>query len=227
VKKVLEDYLASDKPIPSLDRIAASLGYAVDQSLRQKVPELCRALSTRIAQQKRARVAAIEPALEQALQKTPPPNLLQVAKGLGFSAACVLKARAPGLYEKLKKHRQAYQERCRVELRGRLEAALGENPPPSLKSVYLRFGITESIMNTSFPELRRAIGLRHRQYQQQQAQLRRDAVRSEIREIVWMVHAQGICPSVARVTSLLKSGSPREWRLVSNAVSHARRELID
>lgn len=227
VKKVLEDYLASDKSIPPLDRIAVSLGYAVDQSLRQKFPELCRALSVRIAEQKRARVAAIEPALEQAFQETPPPSLLQVAKGLGFSAACVLKARASDLYEKLKKHRRAYHERCRVELRGRLETALVENPAPSLKSVYLRFGITESIMNTSFPELRRTIGLRHRQHQQQQAQLRRDAVRAEIREIVRMLHAQGICPSVARVTSLLKNGSPRKWRLVSNAVSDARRELID
>jgi hypothetical protein len=87
VKKALEDYLASDKPIPTLDRIAASLGYAVDQSLRQKFPELCRALSMRIAQQKQARVAAIEPALEHALQETPPPSLLQVAKRLGFSAS--------------------------------------------------------------------------------------------------------------------------------------------
>ena len=104
MKKVLEDYFASDKPIPTLDRIAARLGYAVDQSLRQKFPELCLALSARIAQQKRARVAAIEPALERALQETPPPSLLEVAKRLGFSASCVLKSHVPVLYEKLKQH---------------------------------------------------------------------------------------------------------------------------
>ena len=226
VKKVLEDYLASSSPIPPLDRIAAGLGYATDQSVRRKFPELCLALSARIAEQRRARVAAIEPALEEALQQNPPPSLLQVAKRLGFSAACVLKAHAPGLYEKVKEHRQAHEERCRVELRGKLEAALMENPPPSLKSVYSRLGVTESIVTTSFPELREAIGLRHRQHQRQQAQLRRDAVRAEIREIVRTLHTQGICPSIPRVTSLLKSGFLREWTVVSQAVNDARRELI-
>jgi hypothetical protein len=68
--------------------------------------------------------------------------------------------------------------------------------------------------------------LRHRQHQRQQARLRRDGVRAEIREIVRMLHAQGICPSVPRVTSLLKNGSLREWRVIGNAVKHARRELM-
>jgi hypothetical protein len=168
VKQTLEDYLASDKPVPSLDRIAASLGYAIDQSLRKKFPELCRALSARIAAQKRARVAAIEPALEQALHEIPPPSLRQMAKRLGFSAACVLKAHAPDLYAQLKTRWEAHEEMCRVELRCKLEVALAEYPPPSLKSVYSRLGVTESIVNTSFPGLRREIGLRHLQYQRQQ-----------------------------------------------------------
>jgi hypothetical protein len=225
IRTVLEEYLASDGPIPPLDRISAGLGYAVDGSLRKKFPELCRALSARIAEQKRMRVAAIEPALEQALQETPAPSLRQMAKRLGFSAACVLKAHAPGLYEKLKARWQAYAEACRAELRKKLVAVLEEHPPLSLKSVYARFGVTESIINTSFPDLRREIGLRHLHYQRQQAQGRRDEVRAEIREIVRMLHAQGICPSVPRVTSRLKSGSLREWRVIGKAVDDARREL--
>jgi hypothetical protein len=225
IKKVLEEYLASDSPIPPLDRIAASLGYAVDRSLWQKCPELCRALSPKIEGQKRARVAAIEPALEQALQESPPPSLRQVAKRLGFSAACVLKAHAPDLYERLKTHWQAYARTRRTELQNKLKAVLEENPPPSLRSVYSRLGVTESIVNTSSQNLRREIGLRHLQYQRQQVQARRDSVRAEIREIVGMLHAQGICPSVPRVTSLLKSGSLREWTVIGKAVNDARREL--
>ena len=96
-------YLASDSPIPPLDRIASSLGYAVDRSLWQKCPELCRALSAKIEGQTRACVA-IEPALEQTFQESRPLSLRQVAKQLGFSAACVLKAHAPDLYEGLKTH---------------------------------------------------------------------------------------------------------------------------
>ncbi len=227
VKKALEDHLASQAPIPPLDRIAAGLGYATDQSLRDKFPDLCRALSARIAKQKSARLAAIGPALEEALQEIPPPSLLELAKRLGFSAACVLKARAPDLYEKVKQHRQAHEETRRLELRGKLEAVLIGNPPPSLKSVYSRLGVTESIVNTCLPELREAIALRHRHHQQQQAELRRDAVRAEIRDIVRRLHTEGICPSVPRVTSQLRPGSLREWRVVGEAVAEARKELSE
>jgi hypothetical protein len=74
---------------------------------REKFPELCRALSAKIAEQKRAHVAAIEPALQQALQENPPPSLQQMTKRLGFSSVSVLKAHAPGLCEKLKTNRRA------------------------------------------------------------------------------------------------------------------------
>lgn len=62
------------------------------------------------------------------------------------------------MYEKLKEQRLSYEEACQVELRDKLEAVLLENPPPSLKSVYSRLGVTESILNTRFPALRRGIG---------------------------------------------------------------------
>ena len=205
MKEVLEDYLGSDRPIPPLNHIASNLGYAANTSLRDRFPELCRALSAKIAEQKRARAAAIEPALEQALQENPPPSLQQITKRLGFSSVSVLKAHAPDLCEKLKTNRRAYWQRCRLELRGKLEAVLMENPPPSLRSVYSRLSVTESIVNASFPELRRAIGLRHLQHQKQQSQARRQDVQAEIREIVQMLHTQGICPSVPRVISLLSS----------------------
>ncbi len=168
----------------------------------------------------------IEPTLEQALQENPPPSLQQMTKRLGFSSVSVLKAHAPGLCQRLKTHRMAYRERCRVELGNKLESVLTENPPPSLRSVYSRLNVTESIVNISFPELRRAIGLRHLQHQKQQSQSRRQDVQTEIREIVQMLQAQGICPSVPRVISLLKTGSLREWNVVNNAVRDARKELI-
>lgn len=226
VKATLEQYLASAAPVPPLDRIATGLGYAVDQSLRRKFPALSRALAARIAEQRHARVEAIAPALEAALQESPPPYMRELAKRLGFSAASVLKAHAPVLYERLKALRQAYEQmRCR-ELRENLEAVLAENPPPSLKSVYARLGVTESIVNSAgLAATREAVGLRHQQYSLEQAQARRNAVRAEIREIVGTLDAAGICPSIPRVTGLLQAGSLREWKVIRNAVADARRGL--
>jgi TniQ len=226
INEVLETYLARDNPIPPLDRIAIDLGYAIDLSLRRKFPELCRALSAKIAEQKKARTAAIEPALEHALQETPPPSLRQMAKRLELSAACILQAHAPALCEQLLARRLAYSSLCRAELGRTLKTALEENPPPSLKRLYSRLGVTESIVSTSFPELRQAIGSRHRQHQEEQAHARREAVREEIREVVRTLHEQGVCPSVPRVRSLLKNGSLRDWTAMGHAVNAARRTLM-
>jgi AraC-like DNA-binding protein len=227
MKKVLEEHLASELPVPPLDRIAESLGYATDGSLRTKFPELCGALAARLAEQKRARVAAIGPALEQAVRETPPPTLRQVATRVGFSTSSVLRTYAPDLYERLKTTRKAHEERGLTELRVNLEVALAENPPPTLKSVYARLGVTESIASTNFPELRCEIGRRSRQHRMEQAQARRDTVRAEIREIVRTLHAQGVCPTFHRVTNLLKDGFLREWKVVGKAVTDARSELVD
>ena len=44
---------------------------------------------------------------------------------------------------------------AKVAEQNKLKAVLQEKPPPSLRSVYSRQGVTESIVNTSFPDLRR------------------------------------------------------------------------
>jgi hypothetical protein len=225
VRRVLEGYLQAQARIPPLDRIAASLGYAADQSLRQKCPELCRALSAKLASQREARVAAIEPALKQALQETPPPTVREVCKRLGFSAGCVLKAHATVLYERLKVRGRDHAEACRTEVQGKLKAMLSEVPPPPPKEVYARLGVTEAICIYNFPELRRAIVARYRQHRAQRCQARREAVREEIRAIVRQLHTQGVCPSVPRVAGLLKGPSLGDWKLLSEFVNSARREL--
>jgi hypothetical protein len=95
------------------------------------------------------------------------------------------------------------------------------------KSVYARLGVTESNVNTNFPELRCEIGLRSWQYREEQAKARRDAVSAEIQENVRSLHAEEICPSLPRVTRLSKDGFLREGRVAGKAINDARRELVD
>lgn len=225
VKKVLQGHLNAEGQIPPLDRIAASLGYAIDQSLRQKFPELCRALSAKLTSQREARVAAIEPALEQALQETPPPSVREICQRVGFSAGCVLKAHAPVLYERLKVRRRDYADAFRTEIENKLRAVLNEAPLPPPQEVYVRLGITEAICIYNFPELRRAIVARYRQYRAQHSQARREAVREEIRAIVRQLHMQGVCPSFPRVVGLLKGAPLGDWKLLHEFVNSARTEL--
>ena len=206
---------------------SASLGYAVDGSLRQKFPELCHALSARIAEQKRMRVAAIEPALEQALQETPPPSLRQMAKRLGFSAACLLKAHSPALYEQTQGEvagpRRDMPSRIADQAGGGVGRESATFPQDGLLTIR-RHGVDRQY-ELPGPAARNWVAASA--VPATAGQARQDAVRAEIREIVRTLHAQGICPSVPRVTSRLKSGSLREWRVVGKAVTDARKELLE
>ena len=224
-QKVLEDHLRAEDRIPPLHRITASLGYANEGYLRGKFPELCRALAAKIARQRAERVAAIEPAFERALQENPPPTIREVCRRIGLSVSHVRKAYASDLCDILKARRREYAEACRAELLNKLKAVLNETPPAPPREVYARLGITESIAIHNFPELRRAIIVRHRQYRHQQSCARQEAVRQEIRAIVHGLHEQGVCPSVMRVWGLVKSRSLLKWKVFAEAVHDARKAL--
>ncbi len=225
VKMILEDYLSSQGRIPPLIRIALSLGYANDYSLRRQFPELWRALAARIARQRAERPAVIGPALEQALQESPPPSIRKVCQRVRFSSSSTLKAHAPVLYARLIARYKEYAEVRRAELHNKLKAALNEAPPPPPKEVCARLGITVSTARRNFPKLHRAVVVRYGRYKHQQVRARREAVEQEIPPIVSQLHEQGICPSVPRVRSLLKSGSILNWNVLGEAVNDARRAL--
>ena len=225
VRKVLKDHLRAKGRIPPMNRIATSLGYASESSLHAKFPDLCRALAAKIARQRVARRAAIAPTLERALRENPPPTILDICRRIGLSAVYVRSLDDRALCDRLKARRREYAEACRVELLNKLKAVLNEAPPPAPKEVYKRLGITESIAYHNFPDLRRAIILRHRQYRHQQSCARQEAVRHEIRAAVSRLHKQGVCPSVSRVWRLVKSRSLLKWPVFTEAVRDARKAL--
>ena len=55
---------------------------------------------------------------------------------------------------------------------------LKENPPPSLREVYARLGITRAISYGNFPEIHRAISARHQEFERQAKSAHRAALRS-------------------------------------------------
>jgi AraC-like DNA-binding protein len=225
VKKILEDYLSAQGRIPPLHRIAVSLGYANDMTIRLQFPELRRALSAKIARQRAERAAAIGSALEQAIQENPPPNLREICRRVGFSSSNSLMAYAPVLYARLVAHRRVYAKVSRAELRNKLKAALSEIPPHPSKDVYTRIGVTTGTARRNFPELHRAIVVRHWRFRHQQARARQEVAKREASLIVRRLHEQGICPSVPRVRSLLKTGSVLNWTVVGEVVNNARKAL--
>ena len=91
----------------------------------------------------------------------------EVASRLGY-AGNSLSAWEPRLCARLIDRRRGFAERSKKALKKRLESALSESPPSSLREVYARLGITRAMSYGNFPEIRRAIAARHRDYTREQ-----------------------------------------------------------
>ncbi len=225
LKQVLEDYLRAEDRIPSMERIAASLGYAGATHIRKKFPELWRAIGEKITRQRAERIETIKPALKQALQENPPPTLGELGRRAGVSHSGLLRALAPTLRQKIKERRRQYIEAKLAGLHCKLKASLNETPPPRRQEVYARLGIVADFARGHFPELHLALGARYSEYQRKQRRAQEKATRQAIPAIVQRLHEQGLCPSVDRVRDSLKSRCALQWKAFGETVYEARRSL--
>jgi len=185
---------------------------------RERIP------GTPLAQQKTERIAAIEPTFQRALHENPPPPIHEVCKRIGLSPSRI-KVLAPALCARFNAWRRECAEGRRAGLLNKLKAVLYETPPPAASEVYMRLGITQSIAIHNFPELRRAIIVRHRQYRHQKSCDLQKTAREEIRKIIQTLNHQGVCPSAMRVWGLAKKKSFLKWGAFVQAVHDARKSL--
>jgi hypothetical protein len=164
IRKALEQSLSLKMPLP-VHRIALSLGFETECPLTARFPDLCRAIKAKRADVRAAQRSTLAPALEAALGEDPPPALEQIASRLGYTSDTSIRAWEPYLCAKLTARRRECAGRSRKELGRRLEAMLHENPPPSLRAVHARLGVTQAISYGNFPEIHRAIAARHQEFQ--------------------------------------------------------------
>ena len=96
LQQLLEQSLAQDRPV-SPYYVAARLGYANEGYLRQRFPDLCRAIGQKIAVRKAERIDAMGKALRDALEEEAAPTLNEMRKRLGYSSSECLQLHFPGL----------------------------------------------------------------------------------------------------------------------------------
>jgi hypothetical protein len=163
IRKALEESLSLETPVP-VHRSAKALGFETEDPLTARFPDLCRAIKAKRAAGQQDRRSRIASGLKAALSEDPPPPLEQVATRLGYTSDISIKAWEPRLCARLVERRRRFAEQSKKVLKNRLKAALRENPPPSLREVHARLGITDAISYGNFPDIHRAIGMRHREY---------------------------------------------------------------
>lgn len=94
--------------------------------------------------------------------------------------------------------------RANDRLRRALEAALDEDPPPSVRAVarHLGFRAAASLYDR-FPDLCRALAERGRAYRQERHALWQERLHDEVRQATFALYHQGIYPASVRVPPLL------------------------
>ncbi len=222
VKKALEESLALDEPVP-VHRLAPHLGYESEGALRWQRPDLCRAIAAKRAQVKEERRRAIGPALRAALEMKRPASLQDIAESLGYSSAAVLRLHEPDLCGKVVARRKALKHENRREIASALTAVIQENPPPALKTVCQRLGITPKMVHNWFRDDCSAIANRHLQYRMGLARERRSMLEREVRSIVRRLEAHGAPPSIAQVREMLSPGVLRDYCTLNQVMSAIRR----
>ena len=161
IKKILERSLESREPT-SVHQISASLGYSNDGYIQQKFPKLCAAIAAKVAQVKQSRREGMRQILENALREYPAPTLSELAHRLGFSSSTVLRTHEPSLCNQLATKRRADIVKHRADLERRANAVIDQSPPPSVRTVCCRLGISLWFMTKYFPAVRREITQRYR-----------------------------------------------------------------
>jgi hypothetical protein len=163
IRKALEDSLSLEVPVP-VHRSAKAFGFDTESPLTARFPDLCHTIKAKRAAVHQIRRSRAASALKAALGENPPPPLEEVASRVGYASDISIHAWEPRLCARLIERRRRFAEQSKKELKNRLKAALREKPPPSLREVHTRFGITRAMSYGNFPEIHRAIAVRHREF---------------------------------------------------------------
>lgn len=166
IRSALEDSLSLEFPV-AVYRIARDLGFETESPVTARFPDLCGAIKAKRAAARKARRDRTAAGLKSALNEDPPPTLEEVAKRLGYDSDNSIKALESRLCARLVERRRRLVERAKKALKKKLKAALRENPPPSMRKVLTRLGITEGVSYGNFPNIHRAIAARYRGFQRQ------------------------------------------------------------
>jgi hypothetical protein len=224
IKEILEQSLESTEPV-SVHRIAPDIGYSNEGYIRQKFPELCKAISKRISEAKQARPERIRLTLECALNENPAPTLADLGRRLGYSTSTVLRTHEPDLCDQLAARYRIHIRKRRSDMKTTAKAALNETPVPSVRELCARLGVTVWFMSKYFPSVRRMIAEKRRRGASERTKHRREKLFQDTYSIAVQLYKRGEYPSINRIRGTLPEGSCTEWKTLSLATHKARQTL--
>jgi hypothetical protein len=219
-------------PPPSLEAVAHRIGY-YPARLKAHFPRQCERITCRYKKHLKGRhpsPSVIRKTFNAALKESPPPSLQNVLRRLRcrdtgwyyynyYSDLCFAVSR------RYKKSRSKPFNK-EVILK-KLEAALIEDPPPSLSSIAIRLGRRRQFFSLKYPELTKMIASRHMNHRRNLQSEAAETLRHLIREGLIHIAASGQYASEARVKEYLRPRLPSIGRdyLFKRALREVKAEI--
>lgn len=219
LESVLHRHLARQNPL-SVNEIASQLGYKWSGSIRERFPELCRAISAKRNQQTFRKRETLRLAVESARTESPPPSLKQLARGLGPSLDILTRA-CPETCASYKQWCRVWLHEQREKLRLSIREWLVSELAPTVASVFRRFGISKSYFHSRFPKENREVVQRTVERARAARDNRLAIMQKEIFKIVRDFYEKKLYPSKPRVRSMLSQGLPRTSPLLRVFIDEA------
>ncbi len=206
MRQVLEMVLAREEkaPYPSLKEIAQCIGYSVE-ILRRHCPDLCRASVKRYKHQWTGDNARIlmGRALESGLASSEPGPLMAVARQIGCDTS-TLRKYFPDLCQAIVVR---YRERFDYEqVQQRLQEVLNSNEEvPSVSELARQLGYGVDTIWFHCTDLCKQISERYLAQQRKQHEERMAAICEQIRQVMLILHKEGIYPGARQVSERLNN----------------------
>jgi hypothetical protein len=224
VEGILGDELTL-KDRASLNEIASYLGYKSSGGIRERFPEVCRAIVAKRRQHSQCKGEIMRRALENAHAQNPPPSLKQIARELGYAAEISIVRIVPEICDRYKEWRKAWAQQHRSQPRLSIREWLQSEASPSISSACHYFGISSSYLQVHFP----AENAELVRISAEQARRDRDAgtvaQREEVYGIVRELLQKNLYPSLPRVQAALGPKTKRSYQLLRPAIEQALARL--
>jgi len=193
-----------ERPPSCLEEVASRLGYS-PSTLRDNFRELCATIVSRYKEHlisKHPEPREVRKVFRAALAESPPPSLQSVFRRLrckdtgyyyyyNYRELCLAVALRFKSYRNKPFNKDSDREQ--------LQAALIEEPPPSLSEMAVRLGHKREFLRRKFPELSQSIVSRHMYYRTACYKEQAKRLRREIRRAIKHLMKSGLSISEARV----------------------------
>jgi len=220
LERTLRRYLREENPL-SLNEPASQLGYKGSASIRERFPELCRAITTKRKQLMLQKKEKIRTAIEAARSEVPPPTLKQIGRRLGYTCEAVIVPRFPEMCASYKEWRRAWFKQQRHRLRLAIRNWVAEEATPTVTSVCRQFGISPTYFQLNFPADNKELVRRSAERAGRARIDRARALEEEVHRIICDLLKKDLYPSLARVRSALHPDSTRYSPLIRTAINEA------